>query len=193
VTSTGEVPLRITICWSDPPGTIPPVQVDPTNTVLVNDLDLRVVSSGGTTNYPWVLYPANPTAAATTGDNSRDNVEQVVINNPTPGIYTVRVNYKGTLSNGLQNVSMILSGVEASPKPELAITHFEVIPEPDKVLEWPSVPGQLYRVETVQELSGTSWTNGMGDICAIRTNVVFADFPSTDTNRMFYRVRELKK
>ena len=59
-------PIRATLCWTDPPG---PIQsgVDPTNLVLVNDLELTLFAPDGTEYLPWVLDPTNPTNAATTG------------------------------------------------------------------------------------------------------------------------------
>jgi hypothetical protein len=58
-----------------------------------------------------VLNPASPNATATTGDNTRDNVEQVMIYSPNvPGSYTVRVSYKASLTNGQQYYSLIVSG-----------------------------------------------------------------------------------
>jgi hypothetical protein len=56
----------------------------------------------GTTNFPWILNPdltnrtsAAHSAVATTGDDSRNNVEQVYIANPvTNGTYTVTVTHK---------------------------------------------------------------------------------------------------
>ena len=50
--------------------------------VLINDLDLRIVDPGGVTNYPFVLDPGSPAAAAGYGDNRLDNVEQVLIDTP---------------------------------------------------------------------------------------------------------------
>jgi subtilisin family serine protease len=78
--------LKVTLAWDDPPGT---PNVDP---VLVNDLDLRVIDSGGQTHYPWTLDPANPSDPAVR--NQRDgvnNIEQVVIDNPAPGAYRVEI------------------------------------------------------------------------------------------------------
>lgn len=47
-----------------------------------------------------MLNPASPASAATNGDNDRDNVEQIVLVNPTTnGVYTVRITHKGTLKN----------------------------------------------------------------------------------------------
>ncbi len=112
VASAGTEPLKITICWTDPAGT-PPQEgtIDPTNLMLVNDLDLRITRAG-TTYYPFILNPSSPTSLATTGDNFRDNVEQVLIAAPSAGIYTVTVTHKGASlkPSGQQAYSILVSG-----------------------------------------------------------------------------------
>jgi len=112
VTALGWAPLEVTICWTDPAGTPPSSGTeDPANLMLVNDLDIRV-SDGVTTYYPWRLNPASPTAAATTGDNFRDNVEKIYIASPIPGAtYTITVSHKGTLRSGSQDYSLIVTGI----------------------------------------------------------------------------------
>lgn len=112
VVSSGNGPLMATISWTDPEGTVGPVGVvdDPT-IKLVNDLDIRV-NQGTTVFKPWILDPANPATPATTGDNIRDNIEQVYIANTVPGkSYTITINHKGTLSRGPQAYSLIVTGV----------------------------------------------------------------------------------
>lgn len=96
-TYDGSGPIKVTICWTDPAGTPPAWAVDPTTPMLVRDLDVRIIGPTGTTHYPWVLNPSSPANAATTGDNVRDNVEQVYIASPIAGDYTVVVSHKGTL------------------------------------------------------------------------------------------------
>jgi hypothetical protein len=103
--------LRATICWNDPAGTPPPPSLNPRTKMLVNDLDLRAVK-GVDTYYPWRLDVYHPADAATQADNTVDNVEQVVVDTPTPGVYTIRISHKGTLYGGSQNVSLIVSGAE---------------------------------------------------------------------------------
>lgn len=105
----GNQPLRATICWTDPAGTPPSPSLDPPNLMLKNDLDMRI-SNSNTTYYPWVLDPANPGAAASTGDNFRDNVEQIHIQTPIKDLYTLKIRHKGTLSGGSQVVSLLISG-----------------------------------------------------------------------------------
>ena len=126
VTSDGINPLKVTICWTDVPGTPVSVSVDPTDKMLVNDLDLRV-TRGGTTYYPWKLDGSNPGNAATNaGDNDIDNVEQVLIDSPTAGDYVITVNHKGTLvddggSTSSQDYAMVVSGI-AGGDPICSIT-----------------------------------------------------------------------
>ncbi len=119
VASDGTNPLKITICWTDPAGTPNNVtNLDNPTPKLVNDLDLRVVSPTGSTNLPWVLNPdltnqtsAARAAAATTGDDIRNNVEQVYVAHPTTATYLVQVTHKGSLqSNATQWVSILISG-----------------------------------------------------------------------------------
>jgi len=103
--------LRATICWTDPAGTPPGNLLDPPNKMLVNDLDLRLErTSSGTTYLPWVLNPAIPSAAATTGDNNTDNIEQIVVDTPGTDSFILRVTHKGTLSGGSQSFSIIMTG-----------------------------------------------------------------------------------
>jgi hypothetical protein len=96
--SDGSGPLRVTIVWTDPPGTPPAPSLDPPTPMLVNDLDIRLEhKQSATVYYPFVMDPANPANAAGTGDNIVDNVEQVHIAEPLPGGYLVTISHKGTL------------------------------------------------------------------------------------------------
>ncbi|TSD67861.1 S8 family serine peptidase [Inquilinus sp. KBS0705] len=111
-TASGNGPLAISIAWTDPEGTPTTTGVINSRTPkLVNDLDIRV-TDGSSTFRPWVLNPDKPSVAATTGDNIRDNMEQVYIANATPGkTYTVTVSHKGTLTSGSQAYSLIATGI----------------------------------------------------------------------------------
>lgn len=106
--------LTATLVWTDPPGTPPAPALDPTDLMLVNDLDVRI-KRGATTWQPWVLDPANPAAAAIPGDNFRDNVEQVEVFGASPGAHLVELRHKGSLLDNLpQDYALIIS---ANPPP----------------------------------------------------------------------------
>lgn len=193
VTATGGVPLRVTICWTDPAGAAQPLQLNPTNLVLINDLDLRVISASGTTNMPWVLNPANPSNSATKGDNFRDNVEQVVVTNTaTSEQFIVRVTHKGTLVDDTgqassQDVSIILSGIVPEARPELAIIQADFTNGSEMIL-WPSVVGQNYRVQSTLDLLDQMWTYISGEISATKTNTAWESGVTPDGEHQFYRL-----
>lgn len=113
VSETDSV-LTATLVWTDPPGTPPAPTLDPPDPMLVNDLDLRIIEAP-TTHFPWVLDPANPAAAATTGDNFRDNVEQVEVFDAATGPYTIEVSHKGTLLGGANQDYALIIGVTPAP------------------------------------------------------------------------------
>jgi hypothetical protein len=112
VTASGNGVLMATISWTDVQGT--PTAEGTINSrapKLVNDLDIRI-TDGSTTFRAWVLDPLQPGLAATTGDNIRDNIEQVYIPGAQPGkMYTITVSHKGTLSSGSQPYSIIVTGI----------------------------------------------------------------------------------
>ncbi|SEJ75989.1 Por secretion system C-terminal sorting domain-containing protein [Cyclobacterium xiamenense] len=109
--SNGIEPIKATIAWTDPAGSPPSPSLNPTNLMLVNDLDLRIIGEDGTTYFPWTLDPRDGSSAIASNDtdNFRDNVEQIEVTNPAPQRYTLRVSHKGTLTNGLQPFSLVFS------------------------------------------------------------------------------------
>ncbi|MFN4145454.1 MAG: S8 family serine peptidase [Runella sp.] len=117
IIAAGNTPLVVTLCWTDPeaPATRVSTQtVDDPTPKLINDLDLRLSDENNNTSFPWILNPANPAQSAIPGDNTRDNVEQVMIANPIPGkIYTLTVRHKRTLQNNGQPYSVIISGIRS--------------------------------------------------------------------------------
>lgn len=104
--------LKSTLVWTDPKGiTAAPVYNDP-SLKLVNDLDMRVYTlSDSMVAMPFVLNPANPAMPATTGDNMRDNVEQIIKTALPSAWYKVKVKHKGALQfNQAQRFSLVISG-----------------------------------------------------------------------------------
>jgi hypothetical protein len=97
--SNGTDPIRVTLAWADPAATPPAPSLNPTTLMLVNDLDLRLKHMESSTTYlPYVLNPSSPSSPASTGDNFRDNAEQIHLASPSAGHYMVTVSHKGTLS-----------------------------------------------------------------------------------------------
>jgi hypothetical protein len=91
--------LKITLVWNDLPAEIN------SNISLVNDLDLEVISAENSTFLPWVLNANVPQQEAVRGKDKLNTVEQVTIQNPASGLYTIRV-LGSQLSNASQEYSI---------------------------------------------------------------------------------------
>jgi hypothetical protein len=81
----GTAELKATIAWDDP------AAAAFSAIAYVNNLTLQLIAPDLTVRQAWVLDPANPHLPATTGLNTRDNQEQVLVTNPAAGNWTVRV------------------------------------------------------------------------------------------------------
>lgn len=124
IVAKGSEPLKATISWIDPAGTPFTSDIDlQTNhtSMLVNDLDLRIIdTTNNTIYYPWRLDINNPMAAATQADNTVDNVEQVLLNSPVAGRkYRIEVSNKGNLVDDQntqtpQNYALIVTGIDSA-------------------------------------------------------------------------------
>ncbi len=191
---------KFSIVWTDQAG---PAQtnavIDASALRLVNDLDLRVITPSGTTNLPFVLNPdltnqsaAVRAAAATPGDDARNNVEQVLIANTVAGTHLARVTHKGTLTGSGQWLTWTMSGGQAQAQPPLVLSQPNVTASNKFAFAWPSVVGQLYQVQYRDNVEGPGWTNWDGEISATKTNTaVEVDMTGPD-GRRFYRVAEVE-
>lgn len=195
--ATNTRPLRVSIAYTDPPGTPPALSVDPTNRMLVNDLDLRLISPSGTTNSPYLLDPAAPDSAATTGDNFRDNAEQVHIATPANGTYWVLITHKGALLNDLgqtndQRVSVLISGNIAQPPILPVFTQIVMVSSNVVALKWASEVGRVYRVEHRTDVDAGSWSDSTGEINATKVETAVALEVPAQTATRFYRLVQLR-
>ncbi len=114
--TSGTQPLAATIVWTDRPSHIYTAFVNDTTHMLVNNLDLRLISNAPLTYYPWKLKGTTPAAAATKGDNNVDNVEKVEAGSPAAQqTWYIQITHKGTLVGGHQDFSLIVSGIKLPP------------------------------------------------------------------------------
>ncbi len=84
----GTQQLRVTLSWTDYPAA--PFAA----AALVNNLDLTVTDPGSVLHHPLILNPdpAHVNDVAVEGVDNLNNIEQVVINNPSGGSFTITVN-----------------------------------------------------------------------------------------------------
>jgi len=107
---TGE-PLKVTLAWTDYPST------PAASTHLVNDLDLRVDgASGGFTGNNFLHG-----VSLGSGEPDRlNNLEQVLIEDPEPGIYSIQIS-PHAIPSGPQSFAIVVTGgqfsVTSGPQP----------------------------------------------------------------------------
>jgi hypothetical protein len=192
---TNGVPFRATLGWSDPPGVGQlTIEVDNPTPRLVNNLDLRVERVGATNvYYPWVLNPdlTNKTellrsAAATTGVDNRNNVEQVSITNPPTGRYRIVATHSGGLPGGLapsaQWASLQTSG--DTPLPPV-FTAIEPSPSGTNVLlTFAADPGAYFHL-----LTSTNLVNWQTNATVKADSVTNSVLVSAAQPHEFFRLR----
>jgi hypothetical protein len=131
--------LKITLVFTDYPGTVG------TNFAAVNDLDLEVISPGGT------LYRGNVFSGGVSvpggSKDDRNNVEQVHIQNPQAGEWTVRV-VAAAVNQQTQGYAIAISGDVAVEEPPFTISVPDGVPN----LLDPGVPEEFtVRIAAGQE------------------------------------------
>lgn len=107
-------------------------------TQLVNDLDLKVVEpSGSFVHLPMVLDPSptGVTKFAAEGLDRTNNIEQVLVDNPTPGTYTVTVS-QFTVPLGPQDYVVVYDFVPNEVKLRFPHTNAAVADNTDLYIYW---------------------------------------------------------
>ncbi|SFN79713.1 Por secretion system C-terminal sorting domain-containing protein [Chryseobacterium oleae] len=175
VIASGSEPLKVTISWIDPAYAVPAnltyeAAHNDRNSKLVNDLDLRIIDTTTNMAYePWKLNALSPMTPATKGDNTVDNVEQVIIPTPVAGReYRIEITNKGSLVNGTganapQNYSILTSGYTQ------VLSTGEATRQQDDIAVVPAVTKDIVTllkapkksIYTVYDMSGKKLQNGI--------------------------------
>lgn len=107
--------ITATLAWTDPAGSPVSASLDPTDLMLVNDLDMRLRDEEGNEIKPWTLDPTAPGKVASRNDNFRDNVEKIELANPQPRKYFLVIRHKGELQNGRQDFGLVVQYQSEDP------------------------------------------------------------------------------
>jgi len=146
--------LKVMLCWTDPPAmpsTIP---------ALINNLDLQIQHDPSTTTFqPWVLNPASPASLAVRGTDNLNNIEQVTIDDPDAGTYTIQVS--GTNINFPAGGSQEFALVWLVEPEYIEVTYpaggEKLKPNVNEVIQWDAegIAGGNY---TIEFYDGSSWS-----------------------------------
>ena len=97
--------VRVVLVWTDPEVVL--LGDDLAASALVNDLDVVVKDANGAQTLPYILSASSPTANATRGVNTVDNVEEVEIKSAAAGNYHVIVSGKRVTVDSPQGFSLV--------------------------------------------------------------------------------------
>ena len=230
VRAAGSQAIKVTASWADPVAQPDPetfllpdqqawaeevpgdgIYVEPSNSVLNNNLDVRIYPiTNNTTNPPtlgaaippWKLNRLSPATAAIRGQNDLDNVEQVVTptSPPTDTLYRVIVSQKtgttlidadGDSTSDAQPLSVIVTGVSTQTE-NFAITSQTFSFGGGNVtatLTWNSLVGGYYIIESSINLS--TWTLASGIFNTITESTTAQSDPLPASPSKFFRVRKV--
>ncbi|WP_452227239.1 S8 family serine peptidase [Lacinutrix cladophorae] len=175
--------IRFMVYWSDE------AAAPAASPALVNDLDLVVTAPGGATHLPWVL-DTTPNAAAlstpaTTGVDRLNNMEQVLINNPTAGAYNI--NIAGfNVPIGPQKYYVVYEIVTNGLTLTYPIGGEKLEPGTQEVIHWDAVntTGSTDLEYSID--NGASWT-AITSVAATTTNYTWT-VPSTISGTCLVRI-----
>lgn len=175
-----------TITWTDRQGNVLTGGADNEDVdtpSLINDLDLRVVDEDDNEFQPWILDHTDFAAAAATGDNLRDNIEKIEIDDPS-GDYVFNITHKGELWNEEQKVSIIISGIEnvVLSSPENDFISASIYPNPAQ---------NELNIRAIAQISHVEIMNVLGQsfgVTDVNANTTKLDISNLNTGTYFVRV-----
>ncbi|MBS1597748.1 MAG: S8 family serine peptidase [Bacteroidetes bacterium] len=145
--------LKIMLYWPDAPA----AAFAPA--ALVNNLDLNVVTPGGTTHLPLILdpSPANVNNNAIEGIDNLNNIEQVVIDNPPAGDFTIHV-AGANIPQGPQQYIVAYQIVNAAITVEYPFGNETLVPGEIENIRWSAYDNSAnsFTVEYSAD-NGASW------------------------------------
>lgn len=177
----GAARLRVMLTWNDPAAAANAA------TALVNNLDLRVIE-GANTYLPWILNPSSPATNATQADDNISNIEQVTVNNPAAGTYTLRV--LGEAITTGPNQAYALTWEVEQPFIEVIYPNGgeSFSPSGSQVITWDNAG--VTGTQTVQYSidNGATWTNISTSVAAGTTRLTWTVPAGVNTSTALIRV-----
>jgi len=175
--------LRVLLYWPDAPA------VPYAATSLVNDLDLTVTSPDAVVHQPLILNPTvgNVNNVAVEGADHRNNIEQVVINNPPGGNFNLTV--MGTaVPSGAQGFILTYEMIPPSVIVEYPYGGETWVPGTTEIIRWNAYGGDpnTFTLEYSPD-HGSTWSTISSTVPATQRNYSWT-VPATATSQGLIRV-----
>ena len=153
----GTKQVRFMVYWMDLPAT--PMA----GPALVNDLNLMVTDPTANTLLPWVLDPTPDAVTldlpAGNGVDNLNNVEQVLINNPNAGTYTLMINGATIPADAVKYY--VLYEVIGSDDITVVYPNGDegFVPAEEERIHWDAIGNEGSFLVEYSVDNGTTWTN----------------------------------
>jgi Subtilase family/Secretion system C-terminal sorting domain len=180
----GAQQLRVMLCWTDYPAA--PFSA----TALVNNLDLTVSDPSSTIHHPLVLNPdpAHVTDVAVEGIDTLNNIEQVVINNPAGGAFTISVSGNG-VPQGPQTYAISWQVIQPSIQLLYPYGNETWVPGNTENIRW-NAYGTAANTFTIDYSldNGATWTTISNSVPATASGIYPWTVPAAVTSNALIRV-----
>ncbi len=146
--------LKVMLYWHDPPASLL------SSHTLVNDLDLTVQTPSATTIFPKILdtLPSHVTNVSTEGPDHINNIEQVVLNNPQAGTYSINVNGTSVTQNSPQEYFVAYDLVPDSTTLTFPLGGESFSTNDSALIQWDAFgTGATFKLEYSTD-DGATWT-----------------------------------
>jgi len=173
--------LKVMLYWNDP---APSVLSGKT---LVNNLDLKVLDADKAEILPVLLNPLNPLAVAGKGVDDLNNMEQIVIDNPAEGNYSLLVKGK-LIPQGSQKYVVVYDYIPVSTTLTYPLGQERLVGEEEVLIHWDSYGNKTDVLKVEYSLNnGASWTTINAAVSAEARQITWK-IPNAATDKAKVRV-----
>jgi hypothetical protein len=182
--------LKVMLYWNDPAA----AQV--AAKALVNNLDLTVTTTTPlpvATHLPLVLNinPASVNVAALPGIDTLNNIEQVTINNPPDGTYTVNISGTSVPVNTPQQYFVVYDIVRDSTILTFPVGGERLLPGETDTLTWDSYGGNPETFDVEYSLdNGSNWNVGVAGVSSNKRQTTWTVPAAAATKEALVRVKK---
>lgn len=170
--------LKVMLYWHDPPASLL------SSHTLVNDLDLTVQTPASVTVFPKILdtIPSHVANTSTQGPDHINNIEQVIINNPQAGSYTVTVNGNSVTQNSPQEYFIAYDIVPDSTKLSFPIGGESFSTADSVLIQWDAYGNSSTFTLKYSTDDGATWTTTANNIAGNQRQRIWK-VPNVSTNK----------
>ena len=166
--------LRVMLCWTDKEATAGSAYT------LINNLNLQATPLGGAAVNPWILSSTNPGNVATRGIDTTNNIEQVTVDNPATGQWTISVSAP-RVTFGPQSYSIVYEFVKTGLNITYPIGGESLSTRAQETIRWDAYNLSSPITIEITTNNGTSWVTLVSNLAANTRSYSWTPNPSQAT------------